>query len=89
MFDQVHHKCYIVAKGTDKTEVFHPGTGDAPRMGALMEPPLVGTDAGIPMCLNPERYMVLEVHRNLKVQVEGSHCSWEPPQLHQRTGRQV
>lgn len=89
MFDPVHHTCCMVAKGTDKTEVFHPGTGDAPRMGALMERLSVGADPGIPMCLNPERYMVLEGHRNLKVQVEGSHCMWEPPQLQQSTGRQV
>lgn len=80
LFDPVHHKCRMVAKGTDKTEVFHLGTGDAPRMGA---------DPGIPTCLNPERYMVLEGHRSLKARMEGSHCRWEPPQLQQSTGRQV
>lgn len=69
----------MVAKGIDKMEVFHPGTGDAPRMGA---------DPGIPRCLNPEGYTVLERHRNLKARVEGSHCMWDPPQL-QSTGRQV
>lgn len=78
----------MVAKGIDKMEVFHPGTGDAPRMGALMERPSVGADPGIPRCLNPEGYSVLERHRNLKAWVEGSHCMWDPPQL-QSTGRQV
>lgn len=89
LFDPVHHKCCMVAKGIDKTEVFHPGTGDAPRKGALMEQRSVGADPGIPRCLNPGCYMVLEGHRNLKARVGGSHCMWEPPKLQRSTGRQV
>lgn len=86
LFDPVHHKCCMVAKGTDKTEVLHPGTGDAPRTGALMEQPSVGADPGIPMCLNLERHMG---HRNLEAQVGGSHCMWEHPHLQRSTGRQA
>lgn len=91
---QCRERC-MVAKGPDRTEVLPPETEveqsrlDAPRMETLMEWPSVAADSRTLLCLNLDWYLVLDSHINLKVQVEGSHCSWELQKLQQSTSKQM
>lgn len=92
---QCSRERWVVAKGTDRTEVLPPETEveqsglDAPRMEARMEWPLVTADSRTLLCLNPGWHLLLDSHRNLKAQLEGNHCSWELQHRQQSTGKQM